>query len=405
MADGAFGTSHRQIIPGPPPLPGESRAAWNAVSNYFNLGYRPLILTPKGESPRPDGDFVTIRFLSNKAVLLRTTAMSEITDSEDWVTTATSESSGAKVFQQGPDLPDKIVNVVQVSGGHDAPVFYVSDPNGQQRLWKWTAGMTGWRLLVPGPIVGTTPVPTIAQRFFVDPYRANVVYVLDSDHIRRSDDGGISWVVDESLESALTENGAFPFDVPYDGNPGQALLRDMIFDPNHSGYRFAVGPAGVFYTLDGLNWDHLLLSSAIPMRPNNAVYDVISDIPDPCNRALYVATNNRGLLRLSLLPPDWPHPIGSIVAAEGKVTLLRVHDVGTKYGPPDDQLDVEVVIWLDSERDKAFGFQLRNDANEGAHKGMLDLLRDAFSRGSRVRIDYVRTGCRTGRIIRVADLP
>jgi hypothetical protein len=36
---------------------------------------------------------------------------------------------------------------------------------------------------------------------------------------------------------------------------------------------------------------------------------------------------------------------------------------------------------------------------------MVDLLRDAFARNSRVTVDYVRTGLRNGRIVRVADLP
>ncbi len=94
-------------------------------------------------------------------------------------------------------------------------------------------------------------------------------------------------------------------------------------------------------------------------------------------------------------------PIGSILAVEGKVTLLRVHDVGTKYGPPIDQIDVEVVIKLDSEPDKAFGFQLRDNNNEGTHSGMLDLLRNAFKYDFQVRIEYVRTGFRNGIIKRV----
>jgi hypothetical protein len=59
---------------------------------------------------------------------------------------------------------------------------------------------------------------------------------------------------------------------------------------------------------------------------------------------------------------------------------------------------------LDREPEKAFGFQLRNDANEEAHRGMLNLLRDAFNQDRRVRIDYVRTGLQNGRIIRVMDI-
>ena len=50
-----------------------------------------------------------------------------------------------------------------------------------------------------------------------------------------------------------------------------------------------------------------------------------------------------------------------LLNAKGKLTLLRVHDVGSSYGPPTDRIDVEVVIWLDSKPGYAFGFQLRND--------------------------------------------
>lgn len=97
-------------------------------------------------------------------------------------------------------------------------------------------------------------------------------------------------------------------------------------------------------------------------------------------------------------------PIGSIIAVEGKVTLLRVHDVGTGYGPSTDFIDVEVVIQLDSQSGKAFGFQLRRDANESARCRMLDVLRDAFNQGHRIRIDYERTGLRNGIIKRVMEI-
>jgi hypothetical protein len=96
--------------------------------------------------------------------------------------------------------------------------------------------------------------------------------------------------------------------------------------------------------------------------------------------------------------------VGDVCAAEGRPTLLRVHDVGTRYGPPADQLDVEVVLWLDTEPGRAFGFTLRADDNEPPHAGMLDLLRDAFNWDRRVCIDYVRTGSCNGRIVRVMDI-
>jgi len=396
VPDGAVGTPDKTEVPGPPPrVSTETGAGWNGSSGAYNLGYRPLVFTLKGETPRPDGDFVTVRYSGDRAFVARTTALSTIATANDWVSSATAEGPGVKVFQQGPDLPSQSVNVVQGGGGHASPTLYVGDPDSTQRLWRWNASMSAWQPLVPS---ASPNGPATARRFFVNPYNAAVLYVLSDDHVRRSDDGGGSWRVDSSLERALTEHGAFPLDVAPDGNPGQCLLRDMQFDPERPGYRFAVGVAGVFYTLNGMDWDHLILASALPMRANNAFYDPGSD---PCKRALYVATNNRGILRLSPLPPEWDDPIGAVVAAEGRLTLLRVHDVGTKFGPPTDILDAEVIVRLDSQAEKAFGFQLRTDGNEQARRGMLDTLRDAFNRGTPVRVEYTRTGCRTGTILRV----
>lgn len=90
-------------------------------------------------------------------------------------------------------------------------------------------------------------------------------------------------------------------------------------------------------------------------------------------------------------------------AATGKVTFLRVHDVGTRYGPPTDQLDVEVVIQLGSRPGQAFGFQLRNDNNRPVRQGMLDVLRDAYANDSTVIIDFnIDPPKKNGVIIRVA---
>ena len=413
VPDGAVGTQDVHQIPGPPKQrlrPDGANWGWNAVSWWFNWGYRPLVLTLSGESPRPDGDFITIRFLPTTSVLLRSTALSQITSADDWTTNATSEGAGVKVFQVGPVLPDLNVAVVQASGGHDSPVFYVSDaevPNpassaihGQQRLWKWTAGMQNWQLLVPGNLVPSpSGSPGIAQRFYVDPYRPQRLYVLDKDHVWRSEDGGTNWVTETSLERNLTQNGAFPFFAVNDGTALPVLLRDMVFDADHPGYRFAVGPAGVFHTLDGANWDHLLLSSASAIQPSNLLYDKVSD---PCNRSLYVSTTDRGLLQLSPLPPDWDFPIGSLQEVSGRIQFLRVNDVGTGYGPPNDSIDAEVIFQLDSQPEKAFGLQLRTDSNWLANRGKLSLLRLAYRKNLPVLIDFHRTSCRNGMVSRVA---
>lgn len=90
-----------------------------------------------------------------------------------------------------------------------------------------------------------------------------------------------------------------------------------------------------------------------------------------------------------------------LLNASGKLTLLRVHDVGTGYGGGSDNVDVEVVIALHSLPGKAFGFQLRNDANRPARQAMLDLLRDGFNHNWTVNIDYwIEPGKNNGVIIR-----
>ncbi len=76
-----------------------------------------------------------------------------------------------------------------------------------------------------------------------------------------------------------------------------------------------------------------------------------------------------------------------VFTTPGRVTMLRVNDLGDGFGPPHDFIDVEVVIALDSQPGKFFGFQLRNDARLPARQGMLDLLRDAFERNLLVTID------------------
>lgn len=93
----------------------------------------------------------------------------------------------------------------------------------------------------------------------------------------------------------------------------------------------------------------------------------------------------------------------ALLQSTGKLTFLRVHDVGTKFGPPTDQIDVETVMKLSTEPDRAMGFQLRNDGQRAARQGMLDLLRDAFANNLTVTVDYnLETGRKNGVAIRVA---
>ena len=110
-------------------------------------------------------------------------------------------------------------------------------------------------------------------------------------------------------------------------------------------------------------------------------------------------------LDLDANPVQMRNLLGEVLAARGKLTLLRVHDVGTAYGPPSDRIDGEVVIALDTEPGRAFGFQLRRDANLAARQRLLALLRDAFANDRPLLIEYLRTGRHNGTLIRASELP
>jgi len=177
------------------------------------------------------------------------------------------------------------MSLVQAAGGHATPVFFVADPNVGATLWKWTAGMANWLRIVPSAD-GTAAAAT---RVFTDPYRPELIYILDRDAIKRSDDGGATWILDAPLTAAVTENGAFSLTGP------RPALQTMTFCRAERQTRFALGTAGVFVTLDGQSWRRLLSTSAWPGRP-------LSGFFDETRRSLYVAMLFGGIIRIDAIP-------------------------------------------------------------------------------------------------------
>ena len=72
----------------------------------------------------------------------------------------------------------------------------------------------------------------------------------------------------------------------------------------------------------------------------------------------------------------------------GLLSLLRVHRRGGKFGPANDQIDVEVIAQIASRPTQFYGMQLRNGSELPANEGMLGLLRDGFNHGWIVNIDF-----------------
>ena len=295
------------------PTDGTTFAHWycpnacNASSSYWIRGYRPMVLTPAGINAPATGDYIVIGTKSDGTrAVFRKTNNNPMNAATDWENPANASQYGANLPSCGSNLT--CIDAVQASGGHAGPVLYAGDPASgpndtryhYKTLWKWTPPRlprqhSVWQQIVPSP--GTTPAGQTASnayRFFVDPYNSNTIYILDDSAIKRSDDGGATWQVDTSLDNAITEDHRYSYSADF------AVIKDIIFVRGEDSTRFAVGSAGVFYTLDARNWRRLLSTSALPSHPVAAYFDNISD---PCDRALYVGLAGRGILRIDPIPP------------------------------------------------------------------------------------------------------
>lgn len=178
--------------------------------------------------------------------------------------------------------------------------------------------------------------------------------------------------------------------------PSGRLVRTLAVDRNRPFTIYAGTDKGVFRgrsTNAGQTWFWTSYSNGMPPA------DVRDLDVNPGSGILRAATFGRSAYEVNT-----GSPIGSLLAIQGKIVFLRAHDVGSGFGPPIDFIDGEVVVKLDSDPLRAFGFQLRTDAAEADHRGMLDLLRNAMKKNRTVRIEYVRTGLRNGRLIRVIQL-
>lgn len=109
---------------------------------------------------------------------------------------------------------------------------------------------------------------------------------------------------------------------------------------------------------EGLTWTWSLYSNGMPQAVDVRDIDI-----NPKTGIMRIATFGRGAFEVHS-----DYPIGSVLDIKDKINLLRVHDVGTGYGPSSDALDVEVVITLNSEPNKYFGFKMRIGTNGLTHK-------------------------------------
>lgn len=165
----------------------------------------------------------------------------------------------------------------------------------------------------------------------------------------------------------------------------------FCLDPDHDKAFFAEF-AGIF---TGNNFGRIVLTRR---DANKRMYRI----------AMFVEGRSGGIRQildvdLDKEPVEIRSVIGSVLQAEGRLTFLRVHDIGTGFGPVSDNLDAEVILQLDTMPESFLGFQLRADKNEANNYKMLDVARDAFNRGRVVSLDYLQTGPKNGMVIRIAE--
>ncbi len=258
-----------------------------AIYNVNN-GSRILVLTLPSEPSASHDDYIVIQKKNDGSrILVRAKNSQNLPNMSGWKYSEVENYWKKHTIwkQVGPKLPT-YSHLVQASGGHNSPVFFVGDG---KKLWKSQRDSKGkldrWDQIVPAKGVSET------RRFFVNPYDPKNIYILDYNGIKSWNEKKKEWVIDKSLNNLATGNGEFH----YNASTSNCVLNDLIFYRDDSKQRFAVGTVGVFYTLDGTNWHRILDTNALPCRPRSLFFDHHA-------RALYVASEGRGVLKIHPIP-------------------------------------------------------------------------------------------------------
>lgn len=259
----------------------------NFSLNDATTTLRPVVQTLPSEVPRMDAVWIEccadVGSNTGRPALIRTSDINN--PSADQVVTYLPQGSWG----------------VQTSGGHTSTSFFIWNIQ-DNSVNKYARG--AWTRLVPG--TGAR----IADRFFVNPYDPNEIYMVESQ--AGTDPGGnlfrpgvkrwnslhMRWDVDETLTSLLTENGKFTLDC---NSFPSCLINDIFFVPNEP-TRFIAGKAGVFYTVDLHTWRRLFSTEEIPSATSSLFFDKYTSNM----RSLYVSLNGRGVIRFDNIPTPVP---------------------------------------------------------------------------------------------------
>jgi len=223
----------------------------------------------------------------------------------------------------------------------------------------------------------------------IDPNSPKIVYLACGG---RTGSGRIYRLTRDAIVPINTGN--MPDQPIANGIPDSILVNAVAVDRLDSSTIYAGTSKGVYRgrTKDGgQSWTWEFHNTGIP-----AGVDIKDIEVHPTTGVIRAATMGRGAYEMQ---PE--QQLGMKAAGLGKITSIRLHEVGTGYGSPNDKIDADVIVTVDNIPNIALGFQLRKGPKEGQQIAMLNILRDAFKTGRNVRIEYKRTGYRIGIIQRV----
>lgn len=295
-----------------------------------------------------------------------------------------------QLFTPNPDSnPPGRTMTIAVDASVD--LYWTATNNGQ--VWAGPGG-ADWRWIVSHPggapsvaLQVDTANPTVLFAAFRPPENCTPIGAPQCGRVFRV----------ERFASAPTSTSVLVVDITAN-LPAGIVMKSLAVDLLQPQTIYAGTDFGVYrgHSSDGgATWTWTSYKNGMPEAVDVRALEV-----HPVSGVMRAGTFGRGVYEVDT---DWP--IGALIAAEGRVTVLRVQDVGQLYGPPGDAIDADVIVQLDSTPGFSYGFQLRVDGDAAARRGMLDRLRDAMRRDTRVRLEYVRTGFRNGLLRRVWNLP
>lgn len=86
------------------------------------------------------------------------------------------------------------------------------------------------------------------------------------------------------------------------------------------------------------------------------------------------------IFSVSLAQADTPGSLrgehAAMMTKSGKISLFRAQIKGLEIGPPNDRLDAEVLVTLDSQPDTVFGISYHQE--DPAARTMIETLREAY---------------------------